>query len=487
VEAHGRLHEAWRAVAESDGVDTSGVEKVKSGPSAVESTLIVPAPGGAPHPEGELAREMAGLSSQKDSLLNELEKAYEGLAQALEISRRETDVAYGELKNKISVLERKVFELISLNNIGKAITSELKLDSLLEVVLTKICELIEVDSAVLALTNRREELEIKLVRGLPKVCLGSAFALDVEVAYRAAVNNDEPVVIPDLDTSSRLSVFKLDPRMVSAVLIPLKTHKEKVGLLVLNSTEGHSFNHEHVLLLSTFGAQAAIAIVNAKLYANLKSMVLGVVASLSAALEAKDPYTEGHSTRVAEYAVAIGREIGMDESALEELRNAGLIHDIGKIGVPEAVICKKGKLNSDEWEQMRLHPQHGENIASPVPFLESVVPGVKSHHEHFDGRGYPEGIAQEKIPLMARILAVADTFDAITSQRSYREARSPQEALEEIRAHSGSQFDPKIVEALEDAFDDILKAAEGRYKEPSVNTTVDSPVHSGSRGGASRS
>jgi HD-GYP domain-containing protein (c-di-GMP phosphodiesterase class II) len=420
-------------------------------------------------------------------LLDELEIAYEGLAQALEISRREADVAYGELKNKISVLERKVFELISLNNIGKAITSELKLDRLLEVVLTKICELIEVDAAVLALTNGRDELEVTLVRGLPKSFLGRSLALDVDVAYRAALNNNEPVVIPDFDGSSRLSVFKLDPRMVSAVLIPLKTHKEKVGLLVLNSTERHSFNHEHVLLLSTFGSQAAIAIVNAQLYTRLKSMLVGVVASLSAALEAKDPYTEGHSERVAAYAVAIARKIGLTGSALEEIKNAGLIHDIGKIGVSEAVICKKGKLDSEEWRQMKLHPQHGENIASPIPFLASVMPGVKSHHERFDGRGYPEGIGAEKIPLMARILAVADTFDAITSRRSYREARSPEEALEEIRANSGTQFDPRIVKALEEAFDEILKEGEGRFTEPSVKNTVDSAPPEGSSGDAGRS
>jgi HD-GYP domain-containing protein (c-di-GMP phosphodiesterase class II) len=425
--------------------------------------------------EGNLALDLDGLSGRKDCLLDELEKAYEGLAQALEISRREADVAYAELKKKISVLERKVFELISVNNIGKAITSELKLDTLLEVVLAKICELIEVDSAVLALANEREELEIKLVRGLPKTHVGRVFALDLEVAYRAALSNNEPVLIPDLDCSRRLSVFKLDPRMVSAVVIPLKTHKEKVGLLVLNSTERHSFNQEHVLLLSTFGAQAAIAIVNAKLYANLKRMLVGVVVSLSTALEAKDPYTEGHSTRVAEYAVAIGRKIGLGAEALEEIENAGLIHDIGKIGVPESVICKKGKLDPDEWEQMRKHPKYGENIASPVPFLASVVPGVKSHHERFDGKGYPDGLAREKIPLMARILAVADTFDAITSKRPYRGPRSPEEALEEIRAHSGTQFDPRIVRALEEAFEEIVETAGERFTTSSEKAIDDTP------------
>jgi HD-GYP domain-containing protein (c-di-GMP phosphodiesterase class II) len=408
--------------------------------------------------DGNLALDVEKLRDEKESLLNELETAYEGLAQALEISRREADAAYGELRSKINILERKVFELISLNNIGKAVTSVLGLDELLEVILTKICELIEVDAAVVALNNEENGLEITHVWGLPSSCVGRPFALDVEVAYRVALKNNEPVVVSDLDSSNNLSIFKLESRMNSAVAIPLKTRKEEVGVLVLNSTRGAAFSDDHVLLLSTFGAQAAVAIVNAKLYQNLKEMLVGVMFSFSAAIEAKDPYTEGHSSRVAEYAVAIGRQIGLGGTALEELRNAGLIHDIGKIGVAEAIICKKGKLDDEEWDAMKMHPLHGENIAAPIPFLSSVIPGVRWHHERYDGRGYPDGIAADVIPLVARILSVADAYDAITSRRPYREPRSPEEAREEIRKHSGTQFDPRIVEAFEDAFDNIVKA-----------------------------
>ncbi len=426
---------------------------------------------------GNLALAVEDFSDGKEGLLDELEKAYEGLAQALEISQRETDAAYSELRDKISILERKVFELISLNNIGKALTSVLGLDELLEVILTKICELIEVDAALIALNNDRDELEITHVRGLPDNCVGRPFALDVEVAYRAALKKNEPIVIPDLETGDSLSVFKLDPRMASAVAVPLKTRKEEVGMLVLNSTRVRSFTDDHVLLLSTFGAQAAIAIVNAKLYQNLKMVLMGVMVSFSAALEAKDPYTEGHSSRVAVYSVAIGRKLGLRGKSLEDLKNAGLIHDIGKIGVSEAIIRKKAALTTPEMAEMKQHPLCGEHIASPIPFLTSVLPGVKWHHERFDGRGYPDGISAERIPLIARILAVADAFDAITSQRPYRDPRKAREALDEIRKHSGGQFDPKVVEAFESAFDDIVRAGgdrwgsgeksgvEGRYEE----------------------
>jgi HD-GYP domain-containing protein (c-di-GMP phosphodiesterase class II) len=412
---------------------------------------------------GNLALSLDDETGGRESLLDELEKAYEGLAQALDISRRETDAAYGELRSKISILERKVFELISLNNIGKAVTSVLGMDDLLEVILSKICELIEVDAAVVALNNNRGELEITHVRGLPKSCVGRQFSLDVEVAYRVALKNNEPIVIPDLETSDGLSVFKLESRMRSAIAVPLKTRKEEVGMLVLNSAGAHCFTDDNVLLLSTFGAQAAVAIVNAKLYQNLKQMLVGVIVSFSAAIEAKDPYTEGHSARVAEYALAIGRKIGLRGAALDELKNAGLIHDIGKIGVSEAIICKKGRLTADEMEEMRHHPIYGENIASPIPFLSSVVSGVRWHHERYDGKGYPDGISEEKIPLVAKILAVADAFDAITSRRPYREPRSPEEALEEIRRHSGTQFDPKVVKAFERAFDDIVGSGGGRW------------------------
>jgi HD-GYP domain-containing protein (c-di-GMP phosphodiesterase class II) len=408
--------------------------------------------------EGNLALNIDQLKEEKECLLGELETAYEGLAQALEISQSEADAAYGELRSKINILERKIFELISLNNIGKAVTSVLGLDELLEVILTKICELMEVDTAVVALNGKQDGLEITNVRGLPASCIGRPFALDVEVAYRVALKKSEPILIGNLDKSENLSVFKLESRMNSAVAVPLKTRKEEVGMLVLNSTNEHAFTDDHALLLSTFGAQAAVAIVNAKLYQDLKEMLVGVMFSFSAAIEAKDPYTEGHSSRVAEYSVAIGRQIGMGGTALEELRNAGLIHDIGKIGVAEAIICKKGKLDDKEWNAMKLHPLHGENIARPIPFLSSVVPGVRWHHERFDGSGYPDGIARDEIPLVARILSVADAYDAITSRRPYREPRTPQEALEEIRKYSGTQFDPRIVKAFEDAFETITKA-----------------------------
>lgn len=418
---------------------------------------------------GNLALSPDRVTGDKESLLDELEKAYEELAQALDISRRDADAAYAELRNKISILERKVFELISLSNIGKAVTSVLSMEELLEVILTKICELIEIDAAVVALNNDSGELEITHVRGLPKASVGRLFSLDVEVAYRMALKNNEPAVIPDLDTSDVLSAFKLEPRMRSAVAVPLKTRKEEVGMLILNSASPHCFTDDHVLLLSTFGSQAAIAIANAKLYQNLKKMLVGVMVSFSAAIEAKDPYTEGHSSRVAEYAVAIGAKLGLRGPALDELRNAGLIHDIGKIGVSEAIICKKGRLTGDEIEEMRQHPIYGENIASPIPFLASVVPGVRSHHERYDGKGYPDGISEEKIPLVAKILAVADAFDAITSRRPYREPSSPEEALEEVCRHSGTQFDPEVVKAFERAFDDIVGAGGDRWYREGVS------------------
>lgn len=412
--------------------------------------------------DGNLSSRVERLIGEKECLLNELETAYEGLAQALEISRREADAAYGELRSKINILERKVFELISLNNIGKAVTSILGLDELLEVILAKICELIEVDAALVALNGEDNGLEITHVRGLPLSCVGKPFALDVEVACKVALKNNEPVLIGDLDKSHNLSVFKLESRMKSAVAVPLRTRKEDVGMLVLNSTSEQAFTEDHALLLSTFGAQAAVAIVNAKLYKDLKEMLVGVMFSFSAAIEAKDPYTEGHSSRVSRYAVAIGQKLGMTGTSLEELRNAGLIHDIGKIGVAEAIIRKTGKLDDIEWDAMRLHPLHGENIVAPIPFLASVLPGVRWHHERYDGTGYPDGIANDKIPMMARILSVADAYDAITSRRPYREPRSPEQARDEIRKYSGRQFDPRVVRAFEDAFDSIVKSNASR-------------------------
>lgn len=180
----------------------------------------------------------------------------------------------------------------------------------------------------------------------------------------------------------------------------------------------------------------------------IKKLNLQAVAALAQALEAKNPYTKGHSERVAEVSEHLAITLRMPHAHVERIRIAGLLHDIGKIGVPEAVLLKPEPLEAAEFELMKKHPVEGQNILRPISSLSDILPTVYHHHERYDGKGYPAGLAGETIPLWARILGVADSYDAMTSDRPYRKAFSKEFACKEIAKNSGTQFDPKVAAAM---------------------------------------
>ena len=170
-----------------------------------------------------------------------------------------------------------------------------------------------------------------------------------------------------------------------------------------------------------------------------------VIAAMANAIEAKDQYTEGHNERVSNLAVLLAETAGLGPKQIEQVRMGGILHDIGKIGIPDKVLNKHGPLDEDEFEMIRSHPRQGEKILLPLRSLKEVGDIVLHHHERFDGRGYPEGLAGEEIPLHARIVAIADSFDAMTTDRPYRKALSFEKAVEELTLGAGSMWDPQLV------------------------------------------
>jgi putative nucleotidyltransferase with HDIG domain len=180
----------------------------------------------------------------------------------------------------------------------------------------------------------------------------------------------------------------------------------------------------------------------------IRASFLSAITALAYALEAKDIYTSGHSQRVVEVSVAIAEELGMPQDSIDKIRLAGLVHDIGKIGVKESVLNKPGKLTDEEYQHIKSHCDIGERILTPIVEDEEILKVVRHHHERYDGRGYPDGLSGEQIPLGARILAVADTYDALTSERPYREAMSAETAFAEIERGKGAQFDPIVAGAF---------------------------------------
>ncbi len=199
----------------------------------------------------------------------------------------------------------------------------------------------------------------------------------------------------------------------------------------------------------------------------LEKAYLETIQTLRYTVEAKDTYTRGHSDRVSAYSVLIGKHMGLSEKTLKTLEIGGLFHDIGKIGVPDHILLKEGKLTDDEYSEIKNHPSIGKHILSNASTFQEIIPIVYHHHEKYDGKGYPGKLAGEDIPLLARIATVADTFDAMTSSRSYREPLSLSYVRDEIVKVSGTQFDPKIAEVFLDILDnhyEEIKAIQEKYK-----------------------
>ena len=224
-----------------------------------------------------------------------------------------------------------------------------------------------------------------------------------------------------------------------------------VGAIVAGNTPGRDpdVTSAEIQMLGAFADFLGIYHENSARFEEQHLQFMGTLRSLTAAIDAKDAYTCGHSDRVALLARELGKLAGMDEHTLERLHVAGLVHDVGKIGVSEQVLGKTGKLTDAEFEQIKRHPEIGHRILRDIPGMSDVLPGVLHHHERWDGKGYPHGLVGEQIPLMARILAMADTFDAMSSTRSYRRSMSREHVFKEMRACAGTQFDPGLLPLLD--------------------------------------
>jgi HD-GYP domain-containing protein (c-di-GMP phosphodiesterase class II) len=286
----------------------------------------------------------------------------------------------------------------------------------------------------------------------------------------AVAESGESLLVPDCSKDPRF--FKAADEKTqfvtrSIIAVPLQARGETIGVVeVLNRLGEVPFSQADLRLLQALAHQSAVAIQNAQLFADLQESFLATVRALAQAVDAKDSYTAGHSSRVTLYSVIIGEELGLDGDQLRRLRLSGLLHDVGKIGIRDSVLGKPGQLTDEEFAVMKSHPTVGEHILSPVPQLAEVIPGVVSHHERFDGRGYPRGLKAEEIPLSGRIIGVADAFDAMTSDRVYRPRLSDEVALGELRKHSGTQFDSRVVTAFLAAYDKGLIVTEpSKFKD----------------------
>jgi response regulator RpfG family c-di-GMP phosphodiesterase len=246
---------------------------------------------------------------------------------------------------------------------------------------------------------------------------------------------------------------------VSLVSVPLRMKARLMGFIcVVSLTKLKRFNEGHRKLLSIVGSRAAAAIENARLYEDLRSSFQQTIEGLARAIDKMDRYTSGHSERVATYATYLAIRLGLPPDTVETVRQSALMHDIGKIGCVMN-LNKPGKLTQDEYEVFKRHPAYGKDILDPIRFLHPLVPGVYLHHERWDGRGYPLGLRGNDVPVIARIIAVADTYDAMTSDRAYRRALPHDVAVGEIDRCSGTQFDPEVAHSFNVGLDEFREEA----------------------------
>lgn len=353
-------------------------------------------------------------------------------------------------------LLQKLNELATLYEVSRNLTSTLRVQNVLDLVANMIAKALQVEACLLYLW---EEKEGKLVlRAASDPFTGAVGKLRVKSgegltgwAYEQRTLASASDVSSDFRWKSRLGLEQALPsgRARSALSVPL-IHQEKClgALTVINRIGGNTFSSGDEALLGTLTNQVAIALHNALLFEEVHSLSRGVIYALASAIDARDPYTRGHSAEVTHLCLNTAKQLGWTSSDLELLEYAALLHDIGKIGIPDQVLQKKSSLTPEEWELIRLHPYIGASILKPIQPLWKIIPWIYYHQERWDGKGYPEGLMGEAIPQASRIIAVCDAYNAMVTDRPYRKAMSQEEAIKELEKHSGTQFDPEVVPAF---------------------------------------
>ncbi len=232
------------------------------------------------------------------------------------------------------------------------------------------------------------------------------------------------------------------------IIIPIKSEGVVLGVMTFYTPPDVLPSPSDLRLLKGVARQLAVALKNNKLISELESLSMNITHALSSAIDAKSPWTKGHSERVAEFAASIGEKLGMEQRSIERLRLAGLLHDIGKIGTYDTLLDKTEKLTPEEHDLIKKHPDRGCEILAPINDMDDILPAVRHHHERWDGEGYPAGLKGKEIPLMARALCIADSFDTMTEDRPYRPSIGVDNAIQELKYCAGSQFDPELVEVF---------------------------------------
>jgi response regulator RpfG family c-di-GMP phosphodiesterase len=388
--------------------------------------------------------------------------AYDYILKPFKVEEVIHVVQRGLEKQRLAAENLRLKEALSLYKVSEAIAASLSFDEVLATIGDTAVHEVQGDLVSTWLDDGEGSFfeRQRLVRSKPgsdtKLDYGKIDCVAFTEAFAAA---DTGGVLEQGQKGLRFFASKPEAPLVSLVAVPLRNMRTRLlgWISVASFTKNKRFDEGQRKLLAIVASRAAAAIENARLYEDLRATFQQTIHGLAKAIDKMDRYTAGHSDRVATYAMYLAVRLRLPPDVVEVVRQSALMHDIGKIGCVMN-LNKPGKLTQDEYEIFKKHPGFGKDILDPIRFLHPLIPGVHLHHERWDGRGYPLGLKGNDVPLIARIIAVADTYDAMTSDRAYRRSLPHEVAVTEIERCSGSQFDPEVSDAFCSGLDEYRES-----------------------------
>jgi putative nucleotidyltransferase with HDIG domain len=406
------------------------------------------------HAQGKLAHhlEIHQMNQKLEDQIKEIEQLNISLEERIEeieeANFKIVDLA-ADLEDKNTNLEKAVSRLSTLYKVGLGINSTMDLQKLFDLIVTTSIDTLHALIGNIILYDKSDDHMTVITLVGHDDCSGEEKVLPMDPSIVSAwvIRNRKPLLIADMNDAPQFDRFSpLGYEHKSVICAPLIIKDEAIGAItVINKSDDSVYGNEDLELLTTIAAQASIAIKNAQLYDEQQKTYMNTIQALVSAIEASDSYTRGHSERVTRLSVALAGKLELPPERIKIVERAAVLHDIGKIGIDLTLLHKPGKLSPEEINDLQQHPMIGMKILEPIEFLSDVRTCIGQHHERYDGQGYPSGIGAEHLLLESRILAIADAFDAMTSDRPYRKALPLSVAVKELVDHAGTQFDPMLV------------------------------------------
>jgi HD-GYP domain-containing protein (c-di-GMP phosphodiesterase class II) len=397
-------------------------------------------------------RELSDLSSLIAS--GEYERTVR-LSTPAELSgvARSLNALTDRIRSDIDIIEQRMRAMITMNRIDKAVLSSISKTELLDSVVEIVSSLLPCSNiAIVIRDNERRGFELLSFREKNNAAFLSKkpFIDDAEIHD---IIHDSYRIFFQMKNRPGFKLGSFFGRLVgqgvaSLVNAPFYMYGEYMGSLIISSGDVMGYSEDQERTIMMLSDQVGVALSSIRMLEERENMLLGIMIALTRSIDAKSPWTAGHSERVARYSERIGVEMSLGQVEMRNLSLSALLHDVGKIAVPESILDKDGSLTHEEIRIVRKHPEVGAGIIGDIPAYKSIVPAIYSHHERWDGSGYPAGLAGEDIPLFARIISIADVFDAITDDRPYRRGMPPVEAQGFMERNAGIMFDPGIIEII---------------------------------------